>query len=373
LVAALAVWLLGAPLSAAPPTVKITSPANGAVVNSGQTLVVTVDATPFAFQTVCIEGEDPIGFETLTAPPYEFRVRIPLDIEPGTRRFNACGIIRPGIFNDSDSVTIDIERPDTPRKLSTDLAGLYSDYVGETIWPLSVTGTFPDGTQLSIYHSTLLAYASDNPVVATVATNGIVTTVGVGSAHIVITYAGNTDTAIHIPVTVAEPVTVLPFAVSLNPSQTVQFIAQLSIRPGTDRAVTWSISPQLGSIDGKGLYAAPSSVDSEGSVVVTAALAADPTKSASAQVRLLPPVSISLEPAALTLRAGQTHRFHATVENAGYARVTWSVSPTGAGTIDKTGLYAAPAVVASPQTVTVSATSDADESKTASARVTLRP
>jgi len=43
------------PLSQAQ-TVQITSPAQGAVFHPGQTMVVTVDATPLAFKTVIVVG-----------------------------------------------------------------------------------------------------------------------------------------------------------------------------------------------------------------------------------------------------------------------------------------------------------------------------
>jgi hypothetical protein len=216
----------------AQPTVRITSPADSAVVNSGQTLLVTVEATPFAFQMVCLEGEDPIGFRTLTAPPYQFQIQIPSDIEPGTRMFNACGIIRPGNFVDSAPITIDIERSDTPQRLKSDLSTLALDYAGANVG-LTVSGTFPDGTDLYLRHSSFIAYASDDPAVATVDGNGTVTAAGVGSANIVVTYAGNADTAIRIPVTVTPPVTVLPSPVVVHTSATEQFYVDLSLRPGT--------------------------------------------------------------------------------------------------------------------------------------------
>ena len=59
-----------------------------------------------------------------------------------------------------------------------------------------------------------------------------------------------------------------------------------------------------------------------------------------------------------------------TVSNAANTEVTWSVSPS-VGTISSTGLYIAPENVATPQTVTVRATSVADSSKSATATVSL--
>ncbi len=354
------------------PTIQVTSPASGAVVNSGQTLLVAVEASPSAFQTVFVEGEDPITSGVLIAPPYQFQIQIPSDIEPGRRMFNACGIIQPGNFVDSAPITIDIERSDTPQSIRSDLSTLSLDYVGDES-DLVVSGTFSDGTQLFLNRSSLIAYTSDNPATATVDANGIVTAVGIGSANIVVTYAGNIDTAIHIPVTVTEPVTVLPSPVSLNPSQTEQFYAHLSLPSGTDRTVTWSIHPDLGSVDDTGLYTAPSAVDSEKRVVITATSVADPTKSGSADVVLLPAISVSMDPTSASLSAGGGQWFNATVTNALDQALKWTISPAGMGTVDQWGYYTAPGNIASAQSVTITASSEADNNKTASAEVALVP
>jgi hypothetical protein len=182
-----------------------------------------------------------------------------------------------------------------------------------------------------------------------------------------------------------QPVTVVPGPVSLYTSDTQQFVAHL---PGSgDPTVTWSISPALGSIDSNGLYTAPSSVDSWQGVTVTATSVADPTKSGTAQIWVFPPVSISLDPSSTSLSASCVQSFNATVHNADNAGVNWSLSPSGVGTVLSSGdnsnrfgfgtggnlYYGAPAPIASPQTVTVTAASVADNSKTASAHITLVP
>ena len=72
----------------------------------------------------------------------------------------------------------------------------------------------------------------------------------------------------------------------------------------------------------------------------------------------MPPVAVSVTPASATLSDGsQQQQFTANVINAINTAVTWTISPSGAGTISATGLYAAPANIASQQTVTVTATS----------------
>ena len=74
-----------------------------------------------------------------------------------------------------------------------------------------------------------------------------------------------------------------------------------------------------------------------------------------------------------TLYGGQTEQFGAIVANTSNSAVTWTVSPTGSGTINSSGLYTAPASIASQTTVTVTATSLANSFATASATITLSP
>ena len=161
------------------------------------------------------------------------------------------------------------------------------------------------------------------------------------------------------------------YSVSLFQGQTQQFTA--SVPESCSGAVSWSISPAGdGTIDQTGLYTAPASVAIQQTVIVTATSG---STSASVTVTLIPPIAVSVTPqmAAFTNNGGQQQQFTATVANTINTAVTWSVSPTGAGTIDQTGLYTAPEIITNQQTVTVTATSKYDPSKSASATITLTP
>ncbi len=83
--------------------------------------------------------------------------------------------------------------------------------------------------------------------------------------------------------------------------------------------------------------------------------------------------AVSVTPASLTLYAGQTHQFSASVFNTSNQAVSWSVSPSGAGTISATGLFTAPATVTGQQTIAITATSQANPAQSASAMITLSP
>lgn len=70
----------------------------------------------------------------------------------------------------------------------------------------------------------------------------------------------------------------------------------------------------------------------------------------------------------------QTAQFTATVANASNTAVTWAVTTPTGGTIDPSGLYTAPTVAAGlPATVTITATSQADTTKSGTNHETLNP
>jgi uncharacterized protein YjdB len=82
-------------------------------------------------------------------------------------------------------------------------------------------------------------------------------------------------------------------------------------------------------------------------------------------------VSVSVGPSGVSMTSGGTQQFTASVSGTTNTAVTWSVSASG-GSISSTGLYTAPAVSAQ-QVFTVTATSQADSSKSASVNVTVNP
>jgi|SRR5579871_233169 len=84
------------------------------------------------------------------------------------------------------------------------------------------------------------------------------------------------------------------------------------------------------------------------------------------------PVSVTITPGSSSLTASQGAQFYATVANTSNTAVTWSLSPA-VGTLYSGGYYAAPSSITNTQAVTVTATSVADPTKSASAVVTLNP
>ena len=77
----------------AEPTLRITSPSSGTVFAPGQTLEITVEATPLAFRAVAVIGT--LGFSQISrAAPYRLQIQIPADTTPGVQRLIAAGILQ---------------------------------------------------------------------------------------------------------------------------------------------------------------------------------------------------------------------------------------------------------------------------------------
>jgi GH18 family chitinase len=166
-------------------------------------------------------------------------------------------------------------------------------------------------------------------------------------------------------------VTVAPPSVTLTQSQTQTFSATVTNTGNT--AVTWSLSPVVGSITATGLYTAPASISSSQTVTVKATSVADPAKSATANVTLTPRVAVSLTPSSVSLLPSQNQTFTAIVSGTSNTAVTWSINPALGGLVSSatTAVYVAPSTAPTTQSVTITATSMADPSKTATAVITL--
>jgi len=161
---------------------------------------------------------------------------------------------------------------------------------------------------------------------------------------------------------------VSPSSSTLTASQSRLFTA--TVTGSANTSVTWSMNPSVGTLS-NGLYTAPSVINAPQSVIVTATSLADSSKSASATVQLTPTVSIGVSPPNSNLTPSQSTLFTATVTGGANTSVTWSMSPP-VGTLSN-GFYTAPSVINAPQSVTVTATSVADSTKSASATVQLTP
>jgi hypothetical protein len=164
-------------------------------------------------------------------------------------------------------------------------------------------------------------------------------------------------------------VSVAPTAASPTPGAKVQFTAAVQ-GTTTNDVVTWTAT--MGTISSAGLYTAPTSA---GTGTVTATSIADPTKSASAVVTVSTPgnppgnpavTSITITPASASVATGGALSFSASVQGSTANKsVTWKAA---LGSVTAGGAYIAPAKAG---TDTVTATSVADTTKSATATVTV--
>ena len=206
-----------------------------------------------------------------------------------------------------------------------------------------------------------------NTAVTWTSTGGTVTSGGLytapssnGSYTVSATSAADSTKSASAVITVSQPVSisVAPATVNLQSGAQQQFSASVSGTSNT--AVTWSASG--GTVSTSGLYVAPSAA---GTYSITATSAADSSKSASAVITVSQPVSISVAPATVNLQSGAQQQFSASVSGTSNTAVTWSAS---GGTVSTSGLYLAPSAAG---TYSITATSAADSSKSASAVITV--
>jgi hypothetical protein len=298
-------------------------------------------------------------------------------LSPSVGTISSAGLYTaPASIPSSQTVTVTATSVADPNKSATAAVTL-NPPVGVMVAPASATLT---QSQTQSFSATVTNTSNTAvtwsliPVVGNITAAGLYTAPASIASSLTVTVTAtsvaNPTVSAGATVTLNPPVqvTVAPASVTLTQSQTQTFSATVTNTGNT--AVTWSISPLVGSISAAGLYTAPASIASSQTVTVTATSVANPTVSAGATVTLKPPVNVTVSPASATLTQSQTQTFSATVTNTGNTAVTWSLSPL-VGSITATGLYTAPASIASSQTVTVTATSVADPSKTATAAITL--
>ena len=128
---------------------------------------------------------------------------LPAKIYPGLYQITAVGTARSALVS-SAPVQIDVERQDSPLSLVTNPVFLTFLSAGSTM-PINVFGIFADG-KLSISHSTLTTYLSNDTRVVTVAPSGtgggFVTAVGPGQTTVLVQYGSASAT---FAVTVRQP------------------------------------------------------------------------------------------------------------------------------------------------------------------------
>ncbi len=186
-----------------------------------------------------------------------------------------------------------------------------------------------------------------------------------------------------VTILAAVVVTVSPQNQFIDTGTTVQFTAV--VQNAIDSSVTWSVSglgcggSSCGTISTTGFYTAPSAAPSVPAISVTATSVEDTATSDSVTATIVSVSNgVTITPKTLTISRGATQQFSASVAGSTDQTVYWEVNGTRGGDsvhglISEGGVYIAPTTVPSPSTVTVTAVSFADATKSDTASVTIQP
>jgi uncharacterized protein YjdB len=227
-----------------------------------------------------------------------------------------------------------------------------------------------------------------NSTLGTITTSGLYTAPleQPNPATVVVLAAAATDTSASavVNLTIGPPVAVAitPKAVTVLTGSTFAFTS--TVDNASDKSVSWFVNgikggnSTFGTISILGLYTAPPTSPASSTVSVTAVSNSDPDRSDTASVTIAfpPAIVVSVTPSNSALQTGSSEQFSATVVNASTTAVIWKVAGVtgGDGTvghISASGFYSAPSVVPDPATVIISAVSQADQTVSGTATVTL--
>ncbi|MGO9062790.1 MAG: choice-of-anchor D domain-containing protein [Candidatus Binataceae bacterium] len=197
------------------PSLSITSPANGATVNTGDTVKITVQATAAAQFTrgvTCIGGRGLGATAIDKQPPFDFSLTIPANLAPGQYNLTALGYGAGTKPLATASVTLQVQSPSALLTLIPPSSELAFSAIGEQL-PLRIQGTDSAGKLLDLTESPLLLYRSSDETIAAVSSKGMVTAVGPGNASISVALAGAATAA--LPIRVMAPA-LIPSATSID-------------------------------------------------------------------------------------------------------------------------------------------------------------
>src|SRR5882672_10911325 len=180
-----------------------------------------------------------------------------------------------------------------------------------------------------------------------------------------------------------------PLSISVTPASASVLLGEprtfaATVSNSINRTVAWSVNDipggnaEIGTIDANGVYTSPGILPASASVTVRATSAADPSKSAAASVHITSDISLTVSPQGSPVELGSSQTFLAAVTSAGRPNtgVTWTVSRNGCagascGIVDIFGNYTAPQNLPASSSVSLTATSIADPSKSGNTTIAI--
>lgn len=187
-----------------------------------------------------------------------------------------------------------------------------------------------------------LVWSSNNPEVATVTANGLVTATGIGEAVISATAVDGSGVRAECAVTVSGiPVVAISLdraSANLMATETVTLSAIVSPVNASDKSVTWSSNnTEIASVDEAGVVTAIA----VGEAVISATSVSNPDISAACVVNVIPTLvsEIILSQTSVSLQAGQSFEFTAEVlpKIATNKSLVWTVDNSDIATVDENG------------------------------------
>jgi hypothetical protein len=264
-------------------------------------------------------------------------------------------------------------------------------------WSLSGSGC--SGTACGVLTVVTTQSAGGGPITDTATYAAPATAPSPNIVAVTVTPQADPSKKAHVTLAIqpgAGGVSISPATATLAGNHRVAFTAQ--VNGSSNTGVTWSVNGIAGGSSAFGQicvvatnpcqpvtsgaaaqvdYLAPGAVPSPNPVMVKATSAADPSKSASAQVTVINHVIVTVLPSNVTLAPLAVQAFTATVIGTSNQRVVWQIQGTpciGAivcGSIDQNGAYIAPDAAPSPDTLQVVAVSADDTSQSGTATVVI--
>jgi len=293
---------------------------------------------------------------------------------PSVAMISSGGLVT-GVAQGTTTITAVLAADTTRRGTATvTIVALVRDV---DVQPSAATIAMGDTRQLSANVSgdpgadTGVQWRSANPAVASVSSAGLVT--GVSAGATIITAVSTADTTKQstslITVRGVPVVSVSPSSLTLAPTDVASLSASVQADAGVNTSVTWRTSNSaVATVSGSGQVTAVAN----GTATITAVSVADTTRRAAATVTVTsqPSVrSVSVSPSVSQVQPGQTVQLVPTVVVSGGAGqgVTYRSDNAAVATVNASGLVTAVA----NGTTTITVTSVADPTKSATASITV--
>lgn len=163
-------------------------------------------------------------------------------------------------------------------------------------------------------------------------------------------------------------------ALSVSPTQvsTADRSPVFTITGAGTQGVTWSLSPNLGSISttsSRAVYTPPPGLMQAQTVNLTATDIVNRTLVAKASINVFPNITVTIQPSVVDITGAGTQAFTATVSSTTNTAVRWSVNSI-LGTVSSSGVFTTPGVSVDTN-VTLTATSLANSRKFGTALIRL--